>query len=476
MTVRRTAFYAAACALAALALAGGASPAPRFSKHVTIKAGDGVSLAGTLFEPSGDPPAGGWPAVVLMHGLGGDRSSMNLLAGAMGLIGDRYVVLTVDARGHGQSGGRVGIDGPREIADVREVYAWLAGRAEVARSRIGAFGISLGGGAVLNSLAAGVPWAAVEVAQTWTDLYSALAPNGLPKSGIVAGLVAELPLERLDPSLLALRDAVFAQKGLAAARAWAAARSSLTRLSGKHTPVFFMQGRRDVAFGVDQATRGYAALAGPKRLWIGNHGHPPSTFPAADTPKMLADGKKWFDRYLRGTRNGIDRTKPVTIASEGSARITRSSGLPKTIPWRSGEPCTRATVARSGRVTCKLGMTRDRLEVFGSPSVVVRATASAGWSRLVAVLSARTPAGKQIVVADGGTRARRGARTYSFGLQSQVTLVPAGSRLTLTLGASSTVQSPSNLVYLDLPMAPGARLQVSGATVDVPTLARPVSR
>ncbi len=459
-----------------LALAGGASPAPRFSKQdVTIKADDGVSLAGTLFEPGGDPPSGGWPAVVLMHGLGGDRSSMNLLAGAMGLIGDRYVVLTVDARGHGQSGGLIGIDGPREIADAREVHDWLAARPDVARTRIGAFGISLGGGAVLNSLAAGVPWAAVEVAQTWTDLYSALAPDGLPKSGIVAGFVAELPLARLDPSLLAVRDAVFAQEGLGAARAWAAARSSLARLRGKRTPVFFMQGRRDFAFGIDQATRGCAALAGPKRLWIGNHGHPPSTFPAADTPRMLAEGKRWFDRYLRGVQNGIERTRPVTLAAEGSSHVIRFGGLPKTIPWRRAGRCTRATIARAGRVACTLGVTRSRLEDFGSPLVSVRATARGGWSRLVGVLSARTPAGKQIVVADGGTSARPGARTYGFRLQSQATLVRAGSRLSLTLGASSTVQSPSNLVYLDLPMAPGARLKVTGATVNIPALALPVS-
>jgi len=65
---------------------------------------------------------------------------------------------------------------------------------------------------------------------------------------------------------------------------------------------------------------------------------------------------------------------------------------------------------------------------------------------------------------------------YAFGLQSQATFVPKGSRLTLTLGASSTAQSPSNLVYLDLPMPAGARLEVGTATVELPTLARPVTR
>ena len=95
-------------------------------------------------------------------------------------------MLTFDQRGHGQSGGLVSIDGPREIADLREIHDWLAARPEIDRSRIGAWGLSLGGGAVLRSLVEGVPWAAVETVETWTDLYSALIPQGLSKSGALS--------------------------------------------------------------------------------------------------------------------------------------------------------------------------------------------------------------------------------------------------------------------------------------------------
>ena len=73
-------------------------------------------------------------------------------------------MLAYDARGHGQSGGLIGIDGPKEIADVRAVFAWLARPAGRRRyAKIGGWGISYGGGAAWNSLAAGVPWAALEV-------------------------------------------------------------------------------------------------------------------------------------------------------------------------------------------------------------------------------------------------------------------------------------------------------------------------
>ena len=115
------------------------------------------------------------------------------------------------------------------------------------------------------------------------------------------------------------------------------------------------------------------------------------------------------------------------------------------------------------------------MEVFGAPLVEVRATATGGWSRIVAVLSARTPAGKEIVVGGGGVPTRAGTRTYRIALSSQATFLPRGSRLTLTLGSSSLAQSPANLLYLDLPFASTARLRVTGGSVRIPELATPIS-
>ena len=144
---------------------------------------DGVSIAATLYVPDGAAPPGGWPAIVFLHGLSGNRQQMNALVEGYGFTGGSYAVLTFDARGHGESGGLVGIDGPREVADIRAIHDWLAARPDVSDTKIGAWGISYGGGGVFNSLVAGVPWAAVVTVETWTDLYSALMPQGLVKSG-----------------------------------------------------------------------------------------------------------------------------------------------------------------------------------------------------------------------------------------------------------------------------------------------------
>ncbi|MDH5333661.1 MAG: hypothetical protein OEW65_07250, partial [Thermoleophilia bacterium] len=323
-------------------------------------------------------------------------------------------------------------------------------------------------------LAAGVPWAAIEPVETWVDLRTALAPQDLLKSGVASGFVTSLPPTRVQPEVFTILNAALAGR-IDEIVGWAVARSSVQALKGATTPVFLMQGRRDFAFGIDQATRAWAALAGPKRLWIGNHGHPPSTFPAADTAAMLAEGKQWFDRFLRGVPNGIDTAKPVVIAASGSARVTRLDALPRTtrtrVPLKGS-----ATIGQRGKVVRRGAPTTTPLEVFGAPTVTVPIRAAGGWSRLVAVLTARTAAGQEIVVAGGGVPTAPGQRTVTIRMVDQVTFVPKGSRLTLTLASSSLAQNPGNLLYLDLPMAASARVTIGTATLTLPVLTRPVSR
>jgi predicted acyl esterase len=469
---------ATAVAVLAALLAAGTAPSALFSQEdVTIVSADGTQLAATLFVPDGAPPAGGWPAVVYLHGLGGDRSSTIAIARLMGVVGQDYVVLAYDARGHGSSGGLIGIDGPNEVADARAVFTWLRDRADVADAKIGAWGISYGGGGAWNSLVAGVPWAAIEPVITWTDLERALVPQGLAKTGVVAGFISSLDPKKVDPEVLAVRDAAFAGQ-LGPIPAFAAARSSAKRLPGMRTPVFMMQGRRDFAFGLDQVRVAWAALKGPKRLWIGNMGHAPSSFPAPDTAAMLAEGKQWFDRFLRGVPNGVDGPKRVVVAASGTSKVTRFASFPATTKalFGFGRPTDSKTIGAQGKVVWHTGATPMSLEVFGAPTVKVNVRAAGGWSRLVAVLSARTPAGQEIVVSGGGVPLTTGRRTVTIRLIDQATFVPKGSRLTLTLASSSLAQNPGNLLYLDLPMPATARATIGPATMTLPVLTRAISR
>ena len=206
------------------------------------------------------------------------------------------------------------------MADTRAVRDWLAARPDVSDTKIGAWGISYGGGAVFNSLVAGVPWAAVFTVETWTDLYTALMPQGLVKSGLVAGLAGSIPPEKRDPSLAALQAAAFAGNA-AAVKPWADARSSLSKLGSVTTPVFMAQGRRDFLFGIDQGTRAFQRLKGPKTLYVGLHGHAPSTFPAADTGFLMTKVRAWFDCHLQGA--GCDANSVLGVRRTRELRRTR---------------------------------------------------------------------------------------------------------------------------------------------------------
>ena len=87
---------------------------------------------------------------------------------------------------------------------------------------------------------------------SWTDLRDALLPQGLAKTGVIAGFLGSLDPKRIDPEVLAVRDAAYSGN-LGPVLPFAAARASLPALKGVKTPVFMMQGRRDFAFGMEHA-------------------------------------------------------------------------------------------------------------------------------------------------------------------------------------------------------------------------------
>ena len=188
--------------------------------------------------------------------------------------------------------------------------------------------------------------------------------------------------------------------------------------------------------------------------------------------------RAWLDHFVKGDDNGVDQEPRVQIATDPWSG--KRAAFPTLPPTRTlsfallGGP---KRVGWSGKVVRAAGKTTMKIENFGSPVVVVRAPTTAGWDRLVAVLTATTPTGKQIVVSAGGARVKLGTRPKQVRIRliSQLTGVPKGSRLRLTVAATSTAQSPGNLLYLSsIPRS--SRLVVGPARMTVPLLAKPVSR
>jgi predicted acyl esterase len=191
---------------------------------------------------------------------------------------------------------------------------------------------------------------------------------------------------------------------------------------------------------------------------------------------MLAEASSWLDLTLGVPGAKALDPRPIAISPESwSGAPVRLASLPA-VRRTSFALAGASSIVASGKVQRSTPRLKAPLEVFGAPTVTVRANAVDGWSRLVAILSARTPAGAEIVVAGGGVPTRPGSRSYRIVLGNQATFVPRGSRLTLTLASSSLAQNPGNLLYLDLPMAAGARVTVGPARIVVPALTKPVSR
>ena len=93
-------------------------------------------------------PAGGRaPALVVMHGWGGNAEMMLPLAAPLHEHG--YALLLVDARCHGQSDDDSFASLPRFAEDIDAALAWLAGQPEVDAVRLGVIGHSVGAGAAL---------------------------------------------------------------------------------------------------------------------------------------------------------------------------------------------------------------------------------------------------------------------------------------------------------------------------------------
>ncbi len=119
--------------------ATGATPGSRGLAYssVAVRTADGVDLAGWYL------PSSNGAAVVLLHGAGSTRS--NVLDEAEVLARNGFGVLMIDARGHGESGGRAMDFGWHGDADVAAATAFLRGRDDVDPGRIGVVGSSMGG-------------------------------------------------------------------------------------------------------------------------------------------------------------------------------------------------------------------------------------------------------------------------------------------------------------------------------------------
>jgi ABC-2 type transport system ATP-binding protein len=146
-----------------------------------VPAGPGVlgtiALDATLYLPARGPA----PAVLVAHGFGGSKASVD--ADARELARRGFVALAWSARGFGRSGGQIALNSPDyEVADASRLVDYLATRPEVLLDlagdpRVGVTGGSYGGALSLLLAAYDHRVDATAPVITWNDLGQALFPD-----------------------------------------------------------------------------------------------------------------------------------------------------------------------------------------------------------------------------------------------------------------------------------------------------------
>jgi dienelactone hydrolase len=99
---------------------------------------DGLDLAGTFYAPKNQPPP--WPGVILLHMLWGSRTSWDEYAEEFAKAG--FAVLSIDLRGHGETGGAV--DWESAVSDLQQVWSYFTERPDIDPDRTAFVGASIG--------------------------------------------------------------------------------------------------------------------------------------------------------------------------------------------------------------------------------------------------------------------------------------------------------------------------------------------
>jgi len=122
---------------------------------------DGARVYGLLSVPRGEAPAGGWPAVILLHGYVHPSSYQTNGASYRGwwqtlAATGEWVIFKPDFRGHGQSEGQATgpYFGADYVVDTLNARAALVNWEQVNGQRIALWGHSMSGNTALRALAA----------------------------------------------------------------------------------------------------------------------------------------------------------------------------------------------------------------------------------------------------------------------------------------------------------------------------------
>ena len=306
-------------------------PAPgiRFDRDVAVPMRDGVELRVNVFRPERE---GRFPVIMSAHPYGKDVLPKRTPVGYLPLTRYRfirqpdlvthsaytaweapdpsfwvprgYVVVNVDLRGFGTSGGVGSLFSDQEAADYAEVIAWAA-RQPWSSGRVGLNGVSYLAisqwkVAALRpeGLAAICPW------EGWSDVYHDVAyPGGVREEGFIR-FWADMT-EKAGRAADSLRAGQLAHPEWD--DYWAARTAALERIE---VPALICGSFSDQGLHARGCFEGFRRIASKHRFLYTHRGGKWSTY---YSPEALALQARFFDCFLKAEDNGMREAAPVRL-------------------------------------------------------------------------------------------------------------------------------------------------------------------
>ena len=304
-------------------------------EHVTVPMTDGVRLAATLYYPDGHGP---WPALLEALPYRKDDVTASYRPEYVRLADAGYVMCRVDVRGTGSSEGVAEDEYPAvERTDMMTVIDWLATR-EWSTGNVGMYGTSYSG---FNSIQLGMerPPALKAIIPIFAtdDRY---ADDVHYFGGAVKGIdLVDYPTYMVALNALPPVPEVYGdgwreewERRVASNEPWV-----LTWLEHQRFDDYWQFGSLRPTYDAiacptmivagwadgyrNNTLRTFEALRCPKRLLIGPWAHA-STDTSLPGPNhdILPEQIRWWDRWLKGVDNGVDREPPILLYAQRSTR------------------------------------------------------------------------------------------------------------------------------------------------------------
>lgn len=425
--------YRSGLIVAALALTALPSSAEA-KRDGAITSFDGTKIVYSFFPAEGLRPHHRAPTILVGHGYGQSRdtsesSSSEELFGQIGVGPLRkrgYNVLTWDARGFGDSGGKVMVDGPQtEGRDVKALISFVAKQREAQLDhrgdpRLGMAGASYGGGIQLVSAGIDRRIDAIVPDIAWHHLLSSLYKDQTFKSGWINALVgageassfgsglgggpAGVQMGDQDPHIThAFTNGTATGTVPPEDVKWFESRGPGALVHKVRIPTLLTQGTADTLFTLREAIENYTILrknhVPVKMLWFCG-GHGVCLTKAGKSGHLQKDTLAWFDRYLKRNRRvntgprfeWVDQTGAWRFGGDYPLRYGASlTGLGTgTLALSPGQTSGAAIAAGPAATAVSIPIDRPSrtVRIVGTPgfALTYSGTAAPGVTRLFAQL------------------------------------------------------------------------------------------